>query len=131
MNRLSVIAVGLAAIICCHFHCVVHGAQGARMLGEALTAAECGQPVPLNGETPRTENESGCICRGAVLTAAAAAPTVDLDCWYFALDLQPVGWPAWHPLAIVTSAFAEFHPPDAPARITGRILRAWIASLVI
>ncbi|HWC91037.1 MAG TPA: hypothetical protein VG433_15315 [Pirellulales bacterium] len=108
----------------------MHGAHGARLLGAALTAAECGQPLPINGETPRTENESGCICHGAVLTAAAAVPAVDWHCWCFDLDLQPAGWPASHPLAIAASPF-DSHPPDAPARITGKILRAWIASLVI
>ncbi|HEY5311096.1 MAG TPA: hypothetical protein VIK18_01210 [Pirellulales bacterium] len=131
MNRSSVIAVGLAAILCCQFHCIVHSAQGARLLGAAITAAERGQPLPINGETPRTENESGCICHGAVLTVIAVAPTVDLGHWHFALDLQSAGWPGWHPMGIAATPFADVHPPDAPARITGKILRAWIASLVI
>ena len=128
MNRSTVITVGLAAIVCCHFHCVVHGASGARHLGEALTASERGQPLPINGETPRTEDESGCICHGAVLTAATVAPAIDLEC---CVDLQPPGWPAWNRMATVTATFVQLHPPDAPALITGRILRAWIASLVI
>lgn len=130
MRRASIIAVGLAGILSCHFHCVVHGATGARLLGAALTAAEQGEPVPVNGETPRTENESGCICKGAVLTGVAVVPALDLAGWHAELSLPLAPAAVSDPMAALAPLLAS-HPPDAPARISGRILRAWIASLVI
>ena len=128
MVRPFIVAVGLAAIVSCHFHCLAHHAAGAGQLVQALTVAH-GQPAPLSGDNPRCEDESSCICGGAVLTASAAPLTIDVT--FSQLVAMPVPMlDVGAPFVLVVPA-AKFVACDDPFPISGRILRAWFASLTI
>lgn len=117
-----------ACVATTHFNCIAHSAQGAGALIEALRLASAGQDYPMQGDLLRCPNESGCICRGAVLTVVAVAPALDVSAWDF-MCLPP---------AIVASVqdgpLADSAPPDTPCRLCvpkfGKMLRTLLGSLL-
>lgn len=111
-----------------HFNCVAHSAQGAGVLAESFRLAAAGQNIPMQGDLLRCPNESGCICRGAVLTLAVVAPTLDLSSWdFFCLPPLVNG-------TVVDRALPELALPNDACRSrapnSGKILRTLIGSFL-
>ncbi|HEX4129599.1 MAG TPA: hypothetical protein VHZ24_06120 [Pirellulales bacterium] len=119
--------VFIAAISFNHFHCVCYAAVAAAQMLAAirLTVAE-GERLDQGPVAP-CNNESGCICKGAVLIAAVPFDVVDAAVW------QAV--PATHTLLQPSPGMMLSSPADERCHdvvpISGRILRAYLASLVI
>ncbi len=98
------------------------------MLIESYRLAAAGQNIPMQGDLLHCPNESGCICRGAVLTVAAVAPALDLSAWDF-LSLPPMV-----NTAVVDPALPELAAPDDSCRscapYSGMMLRTLISSFL-
>ncbi len=111
-----------------HFNCIAHSAQGAGALAESFRLAAAGQNIPMQGDLLHCPNESGCICRGAVLTLAVVAPALDLGVWDFSCLPPSVG------RTVVDRALSELALPNDACRsrtpISGKILRTLIGSLL-
>src|SRR6185437_2933575 len=117
-----------ACVATTHFNCIVHSAQGAGALIEALRLADAGQDYPMQGDLLRCLNESGCICRGAVLTVLAIAPALALSAWDF------MCLPSTTVASVLNKPLADMPPPDTPCRScapkSGKILRTLLSSFL-
>src|ERR1700679_2314588 len=115
-----------ACVAICPLECIAHSARGAGVLVESFRLAAAGQNIPLKGDLLHCPNESGCMCRGAVLVVPVVAPTLDLSAWDF-LALPPS-----FNRAVVDRALPELAPPNVSCRPcapnSGKILRTWIGS---
>jgi hypothetical protein len=112
----------------CPLECFAHSAQGARILVESFRLAAAGLDIPLQGDLLRCPNESGCMCRGAVVTVIVAAPALDFSAWDF-LALPPLG-----NASVVDRAVPDPVPPNDRFRTcapkSGKILRTLLGSFL-
>jgi hypothetical protein len=117
-----------ACVAVCPLECIAHSAQGAGVLVESFRLAAAGQNIPLKGDLLHCPNESGCMCRGAVLVVPVVAPALDLSAWDF-LALPPT-----FNVAVADRALPELAPPNESSRScapnSGKILRTLIGSFL-
>jgi len=117
-----------SCVAICPLECIAHSAQGAAQLIESFRLAAAGQDIPMQGDLLRCPNESGCMCRGAVLMVPVVAPALDLSAWDF-LSLPPSldG-------AVMEHVLPNLVQSNAPCRScapkSGRILRTLIGSFL-
>lgn len=117
----------VVAVLLTSIHCARHAAES---FAVATRMVESHGPNGPQREAPTPcEQESGCLCRGAVL-----AKSVELPCllgagkWIreLALTLAPDFSIVIATIATTASGNAGF---DDPPSISGRALRAWVNSL--
>jgi hypothetical protein len=131
-SRLPIVMLVALGVLCCPFNCLYHQAVSAEYflsestseLGENTLAASHGEP---NGAVqpiapPRQEDESGCICRGAIFVEPPSVVPLDLALWYPLLEnniaLPPMG-ELDAPGDFLATGGLCWRPP-----ISGRALRA-------
>jgi hypothetical protein len=70
-GRFLIVTLIAAGALCCPFRCLSHSADSVAFFSKGAQQAE--QVTPLS--PPAAQNESGCICRGAI--NIDASPTLD------------------------------------------------------
>ncbi|HEY1068031.1 MAG TPA: hypothetical protein VGE52_18040 [Pirellulales bacterium] len=116
--------IAAVAVLVCHLHCVAHHAWEAVQITTPRGQSHVAD-VPYSGGNQGTcDHVSGCICKGATLSASVHAPTDDAtsfapDFWAtISLGSLPLfdaaPWPAFHQ-----------RPPAAPI---GNARCAWLSS---
>jgi hypothetical protein len=129
--RSAVPAVIAVAVLVCHFNCLRETAHGAGVATDSAREAASGGDLPMESESsPRQQNESGCICRGAVLYAPVNIAPLDLSTWFAAIaSPEPTAGSLLafepEPVGAITSAQIMAKPFSA------RKLRALLASFLI
>lgn len=128
-RRPAIAATLIVAIVVAYGHCLAHGAQSVAFVASAVH--ERGQAAPLSPHDPACENESGCICRGVVFVAPVDFDQVQRDAQQLG-DL--IALLDERTLAGELGTSVEFPRNwtvfDAPAPRSGRMLRAYISSLL-
>jgi hypothetical protein len=112
------------------FHCLGTAARAAGVVKEQVRRAQLDGSTQELGSIPKCENETGCICQGAIFIAPPSADLADLATFQWlpepqpanavAADLAPNG---------LNSALLERRHVVGP--ISGRALRALLGSLLI
>ena len=110
-------------------HCLAHAGHQAAHAADVVHEREHTGPVPIHEDPPPCDNESGCICKGAVVVDYVDAAPLVLQLGDFV--------PAWDMLVGFTLVCLE--PVDwgyldvarMPAPLSARILRAHLATYLI
>jgi hypothetical protein len=126
--RVSISILTLAAVTACPFECLQTKATRVAYLAELRAQMMAGANLVLPPTPPRCQNETGCVCQGAVLIAVPYVDTVDLD-----------RWDQWclHELAVGAQTLdaGERLPVGDEENwcrpISGRMLRALLGSFLI
>lgn len=128
VHRVIAVLFG-AVVVFNHFHCVTYAAYEAAQSVARMADTHAGQEFIDKGPSPRCKNESSCICRGALLVVAAPQPTLDLT---LVQAITPVD--AFLDASMLAgddvNFQADFEPHGRPIPISGRILRAHLASFL-
>jgi hypothetical protein len=120
----------LLAVTFNHFHCLGTTAQAAGVTARLIERViREGAPRDF-GSIPRCENETGCICRGAIFIAP---PSID------SVHTTACQWPAESHAELFATAdfamrganFASLDREHFAQPISGRALRAWLAVYLI
>jgi hypothetical protein len=102
--RFPIVMLIALGVLCCPFNCLYHQALSANyFLGESASVSAEGSLVASEVEQdgllqpiapPRQEDESGCICRGAIFVEPPSVVPLDLALWFPLLEnciaLSPV-----------------------------------------
>ena len=102
--------------------CVQHHAHIAQHLAE-------GEPLPVEQPPPPCDNESGCICRGAVLAEHVNPSLVAPKGLDYLLDQPALHFIDKNELA--SQYGGRLACDHCPAPLSGRMLRARLASFLI
>jgi hypothetical protein len=131
MSATRFIPVFFAALVVIkHCHCICTAAQGAGLETARAERVLAGNENVERTSSPRCENESSCICRGAILTAVVPHVALDLTTWTAAAFDDLVA-------TVCTKELADrpfdrlVDRPGGSRLISGRTLRAHLASYVI
>lgn len=113
-----------------HFHCIGTSVEAASAVIEQVRRAETNGASQDLGSIPKCENETGCICQGAVFIAPAPFDLIDLNACQWNAEVLPAAVETSSPLELCISRAAlerrHFAPP-----ISSRALRAWLGSFLI
>ena len=113
-----------------HFHCIGTSLEAAAVERHEVQRAMIDGASRDFGPIQSCENETGCICRGAIFIAAPAADLADLSVCQWCGEAQPAAIAAPAPLeSCVSRAALERRHFVWP--ISSRALRAWLGSLLI
>lgn len=119
------------AVMFNHFHCVGTSALALGVAAELGQRARLDATVPADmGAIPECENETGCICQGAIFISAPAVDSVDLASCQWLVEptaelVAKLDGPS------VVAAFASVERQKFARPISGRAMRAWLASFLI
>lgn len=115
----------VVAVLLTLVHCTIHAAESF-----AAQATESHAPDGPAEEAPvPCEQESGCLCRGAVLARAVELPHL-LDAGEWTRDFACVAAPNPVLVTSVIGAASTKSGIDGPPPISGKALRAWVSSLL-
>jgi hypothetical protein len=114
------------SLLTTHFHCVCCAAWGYQAMSVAQAQATAGQSIPVGNDPLESEDETGCICRGAVMICQVAAPAVDWSLWHFTALAPELG--VWASVLAEPATLAPIDSLRTRTPIAGRILRALISS---
>jgi hypothetical protein len=112
------------------FHCLGTAARAAGVVKEQVRRAQLDGSTQELGSVPKCENETGCICQGAIFIAPPFADLADLASFQWLPEPQPAMAlaadlaPSGPDCALL--ARRHFVPP-----ISGRALRALLGSFLI
>jgi hypothetical protein len=111
-----------------HFHCIGTSVKAAAVVIEQVRRAEIDDAARDMGSIPKCENETGCICQGAIFIAPAPYDLIDLSACDWNADFEAVVLESPMPTCLKDAAIQRRHfaPP-----ISSRALRAWISSFLI
>ena len=116
-------------LITANCHCAWEWQAELHLLGVVAEHRAAGEPLPIGLPAPGCDDESGCICRGAIISHAASVDRITTSDWGWQIDFPSVvtgEWIACEPAAGRNPDCQRFAPP-----ISGRQLRALYASLLI
>lgn len=124
-GRIFIVMLVALGALCCPFRCLRHSADSVAFF--ANTGQHSEQLTPLS--PPAQQNESGCICRGAILTDSGNL-VVDqqADSQSFAIDFT-VASLSEAPLLQIGLPSADDLQGSPP--LSGRALRAQLSSFLI
>ena len=117
----------VVSVLLTSIHCTLHAAESVVPAAQSLTSHT--PDGPLREAPMPCEQESGCLCRGAIL-----AKSVEPPCIFGAGDwIRKLAITSAPQFSIVTSAIVASAGTklgiDGPPSISGRALRAWVSSL--
>jgi len=113
-----------------HFHCIGTSVEAASAVIEQVRRAETNGASQDLGSIPKCENETGCICQGAIFIAPAPFDLIDLSACPWNAEIQPGAVEAPQRLELHVSRAARERRHIAPP-ISGGALRAWLGSFLI
>jgi hypothetical protein len=113
-----------------HFHCIGTSVEAASAVIEQVRRAEANGASQDLGSIPTCENETGCICQGAIFIAPAPYDLIDLNAHQWNAEIQPADFETSSPLETSVRRAALERRHIAP-RISGGALRAWLGSFLI
>lgn len=113
-----------------HFHCIGTSVEAAAAVIQEVRRAEIDGSSQDLGSMPKCENETGCICHGAIFIAPPPYDLLDLTTSQWFPEVQPciVEALAPAPKYVSTAALERRH---FVAPISCRALRAWLGSFLI
>lgn len=111
------------------FHCLGTAARAAGVVKEQVRRAQLDGSAQELGSIPKCENETGCICQGAIFIAPPSVDLADLATFQWLPELQPAIAAADLAPSGLNSALLERRHGIAP--ISGRALRALLGSFLI
>ena len=113
-----------------HFHCIGTAVEAASAVIEQVRRAEVNGASQDLGSIPKCENETGCICQGAIFIAPAPFDLIDLSACPWNADVPPTPAETCPRLELHISRAALEQCHIAPP-ISGGALRAWLGSFLI
>ncbi|HVX59752.1 MAG TPA: hypothetical protein VHC19_04095 [Pirellulales bacterium] len=132
MPRFRLLAVCMAlAVTFNHFHCVGTSALALGVAAELGQRARLDATAPADmGAIPECENETGCICQGAIFVSAPAVDVLNLaSCQWIIEPCAELVTQSGQPDLV--AAFATLERENFARPISGRAMRAWLASFLI
>ncbi len=120
----------LLAVMFNHFHCLGTTAQAAGLTAQLIERViREGAPRDL-GSIPKCENETGCICRGAIFIASPAIDSVHMTACQWPAAFRAELFPTAD-IAMRGANFASLGREHFVQLMSGRALRAWLAVFLI
>jgi hypothetical protein len=113
-----------------HFHCIGTSARAAGEVKKQVLRAQLDGGTQDLASLPKCENETGCICRGAIFIAPPSSDLADLATFPWLPEPQPAIVEA-APSAPNGFGAAWFERRHRIAPISGRALRALLGSFLI
>ena len=111
------------------FHCLTHAEECAPHHVQIARLGANRESLPANHAPAPCDNESGCICRGAVLAEPVDSATVAPQGLEMFLELPaPL---AIYKVVIAPQDWCYLHSAHRQIPLSGRMLRARLASFVI
>ncbi|HXT57528.1 MAG TPA: hypothetical protein VN699_02790 [Pirellulales bacterium] len=113
-----------------HFHCIGTSARAAGEVKKQALRAQLDGGTQDFASLPKCENETGCICRGAIFIAPPSGDLADLATFQWLPEPRPAIFEAAAPAPNnLGAALLERRHRIAP--ISGRALRALLGSFLI
>ncbi|HUY87729.1 MAG TPA: hypothetical protein VMV10_03245 [Pirellulales bacterium] len=113
-----------------HFHCIGTSVQAAAFVMQEVRRAQVDGPSQDLGSVPKCENETGCICQGAIFIAPPPYDLVDLTACQWTDEAQPAIVETLLPLQKCVSNAALERRHFAPS-LTKGAMRAWLGRFLI
>lgn len=118
------------AVTFTHFHCIVTSAKAAGVTARLIERVVYERAPRDLGSIPQCENETGCICRGAIFIAVPAVDLVDVTACQWLFEMTAPGNESFG-AKLYEMDFAVFERQNFASPVSGRTLRALLGSFLI